>query len=265
MEAPVLVEHHDHVAEITLNQPENRNSMTPEMLPAFKHAISTVAADADARCVIITGTGSSFSAGADFRSDLLEDTPIAPPDRQYEVYGPFLEVLRIKVPVIAAMQGHAVGGGLGLAMVCDIRIAAEDARYGANFTRLGLSPGMAISYMLPRLVGLPKALELMLTGRVITGSEAADVGLANHAVPADEVLTKARSIAHEIATAAPIAVRWTKELTYRHLDWDPAAAARLEGAFQAFTGQTRDFAEGVAALLEKRPADFSGTWETIEE
>jgi enoyl-CoA hydratase len=265
VEPPVLVEHRDHVVEITLNQPENRNSMTPEMLPAFRNAITSIATDSDARCVIITGRGSSFSAGADFRSELLEGSPMAPPDRQFEVYGPFLEVLRIRVPVIAAMQGHAVGGGLGLAMVCDLRIAAEDAKYGANFTRLGLSPGMAISYMLPRLVGLPKALELMLTGRIISGREAAEVGLANHAVPADEVLDKARAIAHEIATAAPIAVRWTKELTYRHLDWDPEAAARLEGAFQAFTGQSRDFAEGVAALLEKRPADFSGSWEPHHE
>ena len=267
-DSPVLVERRGHVLEITLNRPENRNSMTPEMLPAFGAAIRGAGIDSDARCVIITGTGSSFCAGADFRSNLLtpDSSPQAkpPPDAQFEVYAAFLEILKIKVPVIAAMQGHAVGGGLGLAMVCDLRVANHDARYGANFVKLGLSPGMAISYMLPRLVGVPKALELMLTGRIISGAEAHDLGLVNDAVDAHRVLERAREIADEIASAAPIAVRWTKELTYRHLDWDPNGAARLEGAFQAFTGQTRDFAEGVAALLEKRPAEFSGDW-TVEE
>jgi enoyl-CoA hydratase/carnithine racemase len=262
---PVLVERRGHVLEITLNRPENRNSMTPEMLPAFAAAIRTAGLDADARCVIITGTGSSFCAGADFRSNLLDHSAKPPPDAQFEVYGAFLEILKIKVPVIAAMQGHAVGGGLGLAMVCDLRVANHDARYGANFVRLGLSPGMAISYMLPRLVGVPKALELMLTGRIISGAEARDLGLVNDAVDGHRVLERAREIAAEIAAAAPIAVRWTKELTYRHLDWDPNAAARLEGAFQAFTAHTRDFAEGVAALLEKRPADFSGDWSPSQD
>ena len=263
-DAPVLVDRRGHVLEITLNRPDNRNSMTPEMLPAFGAAVREAAIDADARCVIITGTGTSFCAGADFRSALLDEDGKPPPDSQYEVYGAFLDILRIKVPVIAAMQGHAVGGGLGLAMVCDIRVANRKATYGANFVRLGLSPGMAISYLLPRLVGLPKALELMMTGRSIDGEEAHSIGLANHAVAGDQVLGRARSIAEEISTAAPIAVRWTKELTYRHLEWDPHAAARLEGAFQAFTGQTRDFAEGVSALLEKRPAEFSGDWNTAD-
>ncbi|MDH3500531.1 MAG: enoyl-CoA hydratase/isomerase family protein [Acidimicrobiia bacterium] len=265
MEPPVLVERREHVLEITLNRPDSRNSMTPEMLPAFGAAIREASIDGQARCVIITGAGPSFCAGADFKPDMLEQAGKPPPDAQYEVYAAFLEILRIKVPVIAAMQGHAVGGGLGLAMLCDLRVASEESKYGANFVRLGLSPGMAISYMLPRLIGVPRALELMLTGRIITGAKALDVGIVNHAVPADDVLARAREIADEIASAAPIAVRWTKELTYRHLEWDPQAAARLEGAFQAFTGQTRDFAEGVAALLEKRPARFSGDWETTPD
>lgn len=264
MEPPVLVDRQGSVLEITLNRPENRNSMTPEMLPAFGAAIREAAVDRNTRCVIITGRGASFCAGADFKSELLGAEHQPPPDAQYEIYGAFLDILKIRVPVIAAMQGHAVGGGLGLAMVCDLRIASAEAKYGANFVRLGLSPGMAISYMLPRLVGLPRALELMLTGRIITGSEAAEMGLVNDAVAGSQVLDRARELAVEIANAAPIAVRWTKELTYRHLDWDPPAAARLEGAFQAFTGQTRDFAEGVNALLERRPADFSGEWETTE-
>ena len=234
--------------------------MTPEMLPAFSDAVTTAVADTEARCVIITGNGTSFSAGADLKSTLLTDEGTAPaPDRQYDIYSPFLDVLEIEVPVIAALQGHAIGGGLGLALACDLRIANADAKYGANFTRLGMAPGMALSYLIPRLVGVPRALELMLTGRLISGERAAEIGLVNEAVGGDRVLDAARALATEIAAAAPIAVRWTKELVYRHLGWDPKGAARLEAPFQAHTATMDDFREGVAALLDKRDPDFTGT------
>lgn len=259
-DAPVLFERRESILEITFNRPENRNSMTPEMLPAFQEAMAAAREDRDARCVIITGRGASFSAGADFRSRLLEEDDQRPgPDRQFDVYGPFLEVLDLQVPVIAAMQGHAVGGGLGLALLCDLRIANRQARYGANFTRLGLSPGMALSYVIPRLVGIPRALELMLTGRLITGADAAEMGLVNHAEPPERVLESARALAEEIAESAPVAVRWTKELVYRNFEWDPRAAARRESPFQSHTSSMDDFAEGVDALLAKRHPDFTGT------
>lgn len=255
---PVLVDRQGAIFEITLNRPDNRNSMTPETLPAFREAIATATTTDGVRCVIITGTGTSFSAGADFRSSLLDDRP-ADPGAQYEIYAPFLEVLDIEVPVIAAMQGHAVGGGFGLALLCDLRIANRDARYGANFTRLGLSPGMALSYVVPRLVGVASAMELLLTGTLVDGARAAEIGLVNRAVPGDEVLTAARALAREVAAAAPEAVRLTKQLIYQHLDWDPRSAARTEAPIQAQTGTMDDFREGVAALLEKRPPDFTGT------
>jgi len=256
-EPPVLVEQRGSVLEITLNRPDNRNSMTPETLPAFQEAIATARASDDLRCVIITGTGSSFSAGADFRSALLTDGP-TDPDRQFEIYAPFLQVLDIEIPIIAAMQGHAVGGGLGLALLCDLRIANRDAKYGANFTRLGMAPGMALSYVIPRLVGVPRALDMMLTGKLITGTRAAEIGLVNEAVSGDEVLETARRLADEVAASAPVAVRWTKKLVYRHLDWDPRAAARLEAPIQAHTATMDDFREGVEALLAKRDPDFTG-------
>ena len=160
--------------------------------------------------------------------------------------------------MIGALNGHAIGGGLGLALVCDIRIANADAKYGANFVKLGLHPGMATTYLMPRFVGVPRAAELLLTGRIVTGTEAAELGLANYAVPADQVLAKAQELAAEVASCAPIAVRWTKRSLYRNVGWDPTTAAELEAGVQSRTVETEDFREGVAALLEKREPDFKG-------
>jgi enoyl-CoA hydratase/carnithine racemase len=167
-------------------------------------------------------------------------------------------VLDIEVPTIAAMSGHAVGGGLGLAIVCDLRVASETSRYGANFVKLGLHPGMATTYLLPRLVGVPRALELLLTGRILSGREAAEIGLVNAALPSDQVLARARELAEEIASAAPIAVRLTKQTIYRHLQWGAVEAARYEAHVQSRTLETEDSREGIAALLEKRPPVFHG-------
>src|SRR6185436_568840 len=128
----------------------------------------------------VTGTGTCFSSGADFKSMLQrEGDRRAPNERSYAMYESFLTLLDLAVPVIGALNGHAVGGGFGLALVCDLRIGARDAKYGANFVKLGLAPGMAISYMLPRLIGLPRANELLLTGRLIDGREAEAIGLFN--------------------------------------------------------------------------------------
>jgi enoyl-CoA hydratase/carnithine racemase len=260
-EAAVLLAIKDHVAEITLNRPENRNSMTDDVLEGLRAAVSQVRDDADVRCAIVTGRGSSFCAGADFKSQVQRDDGSGralPNERSFAMYSPFLSLLELEVPTIGALNGHAVGGGLGLALVCDLRVANADAKYGANFVRLGLHPGMATTYLMPRLVGLPRALELLLTGRIVTGREAAELGLVNHAVPADEVLPRARELAREIASAAPIAVRWTKRSIYRNLAWDPRSAAEVEAHAQSRTVETEDAKEGMRALLEKRPPLFRG-------
>lgn len=127
-----------------------------------------------------------------------------------------------------------------LAVVCDFRVANREARYGVNFVRLGLHPGMATTYLLPRLMGVPRATELLLTGRIIDGAEAAEVGLVHYAVDAENVLPRAQALAAEIAGAAPQAVRWTKQSIYRHLEWDPPSAAQYEAHVQLRSFETED-------------------------
>jgi enoyl-CoA hydratase/carnithine racemase len=257
----VLYESSDGVGVLTLNRPDNRNSMTPELLEAFRGAVDRARADGTARCIVVTGRGSCFSAGADFRSDMQrhgEGPQRMPHERSYGMYTPFLGILDLEVPVIAAMNGHAVGGGFGLALVCDIRFAARDAKYGANFTRIGLHPGMAISYLLPRVVGPSRAAELLYTGALIRGDEAERIGLVSRCVPADEVLPLAMDTARAIAANAPLAVRMTKRTLQRNLGWDVRGAAFEEAYAQAASLTTEDAAEGMRALLEKREPAFKG-------
>lgn len=260
---PVLFEVVDGVAIITLNRPDNRNSMTPEVLELFSGHVKQCHNASHVRCVVITGRGECFCAGADFKhtdspgASSGSDVTRSPWERlRYDMYGPFLSLLELRVPVIAAMNGHAVGGGLGLALVCDIRVANKASRYGSNFVRLGITPGMATTYILPRLVGLPKAAELIYTGRLVSGDEAAQLGLANYAVPKEDVLGCAMELAREIAANSPLAIRWTKEMLLQHTPFDPKPAALLEAHMQSRSFETSDSREGVRALLGKRSPKF---------
>lgn len=249
----------EHVGVLTLNRPDNRNSMTPELLDAFTAATAEARA-ARLRCLVVTGTGACFSAGADFKSTVQRGgDQRAPHERSYAMYEPFLSLLDIAAPVVGALNGHAVGGGFGLALLCDLRIGARDAKYGANFVRLGLAPGMAISYLLPRLIGMARASELLLTGRLVDGLEAERLGILNHAVPAEAVLDEALALARTIAGNAPLAVRATKRAIQRGLDLQIRDAARLEAFAQAESLATGDAREGIAALLAKRPPNFTGS------
>lgn len=262
-EPAVLYEVKDWIGTITLNRPENRNSMTEDVLEGLRAAVARVKEDGELRCLVVTGRGKSFCAGADFRSQIQRGgdaggRKVMPNERSFAMYSPFLSLLEIEVPVVGALNGHAIGGGLGLALVCDIRVANQDAKYGANFTKLGLHPGMAATYFLPRLVGLPRAAELLFTGRLFSGAQAAEYGLVNYAVPEDQVLARSMEIAREIAGAAPIAVRWAKRSLYQNVSWDPVSAARAEAHAQSRTLETEDSKEGVAALLEKRTPVFRG-------
>ena len=256
----VLYEARDGIATITLNRPKNRNSMTPDVLEGFGTAIAQARSDTELRAVIISGSGRSFCAGADFRArrEESEQQPALPYQGALHTYAPFLSVLDIEVPTIAAMNGHAIGGGFGLALVCDLRVANREARFGANFAKLGIHTGMAISYLLPRIVGVPQAADLLFSGRIVDGAEAAELGLAHCAVAPEEVGAEARRRAEAIASCAPLAVRLIKKSFYRGLDWDPRAAAEREAWAQSATFGTEDAREGIRALLEKREPRFQG-------
>ena len=258
-ERAVLYEAAERIGTITLNRPDHRNAMTPELLDAFSEAIDEARADARIRCLVITGRGRCFSAGADLRSS-MQRSDLGKPSREasYAMYEPFLKLLDVEVPVIAAMNGHTVGGGFGLTLLADIRVANVDAKYGVNFARLGIHSGLAISYVLPRLIGPAHASELLFTGKLIRGSEALRIGLATHAEEADEVLPTSMELARAIAGSAPMAVQQMKASIRRGLAWEIREAALYEAGLQAASLDTEDAKEGVAAILEKREPDFKG-------
>jgi enoyl-CoA hydratase/carnithine racemase len=248
------------VGVITLARPDNHNRMTGELLDAFASAVAAARARRELRAVVITGTGTAFCAGADLNATLQRQELVGAlaSQRSYAMYEPFLSVLDLDVPVIGALNGHAVGGGFGLALLCDLRVAADAAKYGANFVKLGLAPGLAISYLLPRLIGVARAGELLYTGRLVDGREAAAIGLVNRCAAAADVMPTALALAGDIAAAAPIAVRATKTAIGRGLAWTVREAAMAEAFAQAETVATDDAREGIAAMLDKRPPTFRG-------
>ena len=256
--APILFKTKRDIAQIILNRPDNRNSMNDETMPAFSEAVSRAKEDKGIRCLIITGSGNSFCSGADFKSGLFDSRDRLPHQILMDAYGPFLALDKLEMPIIAAMNGHAIGGGFGLALMCDIRIANLHSKYGANFARLGLHSGMAVSYLLPMIVGLPRANELLFTGRLITGKLAAEIGLANYALEGDQVLEKAWELAEEIAECAPMAVKMIKHAIHRGIGWDPCNSAEIDSLYQSRTFEMEDAKEGISALLENRQPVFKG-------
>lgn len=258
-ERAVLYEAADRIGLITLNRPDHRNAMTPELLDAFSVALEEARRDGGIRCLLITGKGACFSAGADLRSS-MQRSDLGKPSREasFAMYEPFLGVLDVEVPVIAAMNGHTVGGGLGLALLADIRVANVDAKYGFNFARLGIHSGLGISYVLPRLVGAAHASELLFTGKLIPGREALRIGLVTHAEQGDQVLPTAMRLATAIAASAPMAVRHMKASIRRGLGWEIREAALEEAGLQAASLDTKDAKEGLSAILEKREPEFTG-------
>ncbi len=257
----LLVDIDRGVATVTLNRPEARNALNSRMGFELGHAFATFEADDSVRVVVVTGAGSSFCAGADLSAagpfsgeGAVEDGPI-------DGYPPLSELSpwEMSTPVIGAINGAAVGVGITYALQWDIRIAARDAKIGFVFNRRGLLPEANSLWLLPRVVGMTAAADLLLTGRIFTGEEAAAIGLVNQAVDVDDVVPTALAIAHDIAdNTAPVSAAMTKRLLYRFLQEDDRQAARAleRELFQWSLGQP-DAAEGIRSFLEKRPPKWT--------
>jgi enoyl-CoA hydratase len=254
--------HDDGVAVLTLDDPGRRNAMTDEMGDALAASTAELAGDEQLRAVVLTGAPPAFSAGGDLA--MLEDLARRTRDDAFDAtetmrafYRRFLTVRELPVPVIAAINGHAVGAGLCVALACDLRIVAADAKVGLNFARLGLHPGMGGSWLLPRTVDPQRAAAWLYTGRLVSGAEAADAGLALESTPAGDVLPRALELAAEIAAASPVVVRQLK-VTLAADAPDLDSALGREAACQAVNYGTEDLREGLSAGRDRRSPAFPG-------
>ncbi len=246
------------IGVVTLNDPDNLNAMGEEMAADFQELVTRLRATASTlRAVVITGAGRAFSAGGNL--DMLEKKRALSGEenrsKMLSFYHSFLDILNLQVPLIAAINGHAVGAGLCLASACDVRVAAIGAKLGFTFVRLGLHPGMGATYFLPRIIGRAQALELMLTGRLIEATEALRLGLVSQVVAKEAVLDTALAIAQEIAYSGPEAVRQLLE-SIRNAPADLSACLTREALCQSVNYAGADFAEGIRATIEKRAPKF---------
>jgi enoyl-CoA hydratase/carnithine racemase len=210
----VLLGGEGKVRELTLNEPDRRNPMSPAIMNGLVEACDQIESDGDASVVVVTGAGSVFCSGGDLR---YNDQNLGHgPDSDHRflsgLYEPFLRILDLPMPTIAAINGAAIGGGLALSLLCDMRIAASDATLKSAFSSIGFSPGMGLTYTLPRQVGPAVAAEILYADRALTGAEAAELGLVNRAVPSDELMDEARTLASVIAANSSATNRLIKEL-----------------------------------------------------
>lgn len=250
----------DGVVLLTLDDPDKRNVMGPEMTSAWGRAIDEIAADGSVRAVVVTGEGSAFCSGGD--TGWIRSEPDAGVDRlrtrMIAFYRTWLSIRRLEVPTIAAINGPAIGAGLCLPLACDIRWAAAGARMGVPFVKLGMHPGMGATHLLPEVVGVAHARDLLLTGRLVDSDEALRLGLVSRVVEAGSFLDEVLEAAAGIAATAPIASRLTKLALLDGAHPDLESAVQWEAMAQPITLATADLQEGVAASREKRPAVFRG-------
>ena len=246
------------VAILTVNRPKVLNALNIATLRELRAALTALQQDAAVRCVIITGTGEkSFVAGADI-TEFSGLSPAGGRDQARMGQQVFELIERLGKPVIAAINGYALGGGCELAMACTLRMAADTARLGQPEINLGLIPGYAGTQRLARLVGTGRALELLLTGEQITAAEAHRLGLVNRVVPAADLIHEARTLAATLAAKAPVAVGFILDAVHRGVQLPLRDAEALEATLFGLVASTEDMREGTRAFLEKRKAEFKG-------
>lgn len=259
----ILVERDRGVATVTLNRPEMKNAMNLKMEMELHDAMWGLEAEDDVRVIVVTGAGDAFCSGFDisdpaaFGADMhAEHDKTLGTDS--DTVSERVAYWRMATPVIGAINGAAVGAGLTVPMLYDMRLAAEDAKLSFRFTRLGILPDAASHWLLPRIVGVSKAMELLMTGRTFTGADAAELGLVSAALPKEDVLPAAQQLAHDIATnCAPASVAMVKRLVNQFLgEPDIAAAMALETKLVWWSGEQPDAMEGVMAWMQRRPPEW---------
>jgi 2-(1,2-epoxy-1,2-dihydrophenyl)acetyl-CoA isomerase len=248
----------DGVLTLTLNRPDALNSFTVEMKEALLAALKDATRDKETRAIVLTGAGRAFSAGQDLKerqapgvSDLGDELRVR--------YNPIISAMRrLEKPIIGAINGVAAGAGISIALACDIIIAAENATFIEAFTRVGLVPDTGSSWFLPRLVGPARAAEMFFTADPVDAATAERIGLINRVVPAEKLMDEANALAARLAKSAPIALALAKRALNRALDSTLEEALDFEAQLQSVAGRSADHKEGVAAFVEKRPANFKG-------
>jgi enoyl-CoA hydratase len=254
----VRVEQDGAVAVVTVDREGAMNALDVGTLTELARAMTAFKDDAGVRAVVLTGAGEkSFVAGADI-NELAVLSPVAGKEHARHGQQIFDAIEQLGKPVIAAINGFALGGGCELAMACTLRIAADTARFGQPEINLGLIPGYAGSQRLPRLVGKGVALEILLTGDMIGAERAYEIGLVNRVVPAGELMTEAKRLAHALASKAPIAVRYILDAVHQGLDTPFAQGQHLETSLFGTIASSDDMREGTKAFLEKRKAVWQG-------
>lgn len=254
----ILYEVSDRIATITLNRPDAYNATTDEMYRELQQLIVDIAADQDVGCVIITGAGKGFCAGADLKARKDDMTPLQRRDRHRWILRDILEPLfRLEKPVIAAVNGAAAGAGFNIALACDFIVASDKASFMQAFARVGLVPDLGGLYLLGRVIGINKAKELCFTARKVSAEEAKELGIVNHVVPHDELMSKAREIASTIAAGSPTAMAMTKTLLDKSTNATLDQMLEYEGYAQTIAYLTPEYEEGVLAFREKRAPDFA--------
>jgi enoyl-CoA hydratase/carnithine racemase len=259
----LIYEQDGPLAILTMNQPEKRNPLTGNTaVPEFLAAIDRIHDDQQIRCVILTGNGPSFSSGGDIREMKRQASPgVSEMDIRHDyrrgIQRVTLNLFNLEVPVIAAVNGHAIGAGLDLACMCDIRIASDKAKFGSTFIKVGIVPADGGAWLLPRIVGMSRAAELALTSDVIDAQQALAWNLVGHVVPHDQLMPAARELAGRITQHAPHAVRMAKRLMREAMRSSLDTVLELSAVFQAVSHKTADHTEAVNAFLEKRAPRFT--------
>jgi 2-(1,2-epoxy-1,2-dihydrophenyl)acetyl-CoA isomerase len=256
----VLYEKHEAVANIALHRPKRLNAFDGTMHEELHQALDDAAQDEEVRCIVVRGEGRGFSAGADL-AQIVSEADGDPDLGAYlrDTYSRLIKrMVGIEKPIIAALHGPVYGAGVGLALACDLRVAAENTKFSVAFIKIGLMPDAGVTFLLPRVVGLGRAMEMSMLGDAVDAEEAHRIGLVNKVVADDSLSEEAQKLAERLAAMPTAALGRMKASLYASFETDLESALEREAEGQMFCGYTQDHKEGVTAFFEKREARFVG-------